>query len=265
MRNANMGLNFRVVFVAVMLMGVTAVAQTQPTQPSSRQTPAMQEAPAERPTAAELLPAAGGSLLRASQAAQGIDPNRPRLASVSLFTVPEPEPKVMRKHDLVTIIIREESEFSSEGTTETKKEADIDARLEEWFRLKLGGGNGIGLGSSSLNADPPSVRASGARNFKGEGTVEREDRFIARIQGEVVDVKPNGTFVVQARKRIKTDEEEQEFILTGIARAADVTPDNSVLSTQVYNLELTKNHKGNVRNAGKKGLIPKAIDFINPF
>lgn len=252
-----------VIVVAVATMSAAVFAQTQPSTSATRQTPAMQQAPENRPTAAELLPAAGGSLLRASQAAQGIDPNRPRLAAVSFFTVPEPEPKVMRKHDLVTIIIREESEFSSEGITETKKEADFDARLEEWFRLKLG--KDLDLGSSSLNADPPSIRASGTRNFKGEGTVEREDRFIARIQAEVVDVKPNGTFVVQARKKIKTDEEEQEFVLTGIARAADVTPDNAVLSTQVYNLELTKNTKGNVRNAGKKGLIPRAIDFINPF
>ena len=84
-----MGLKLSSVLVAVAMMNATVFAQTQPTQPqvgksSTRQVPVMQEAPESQPTAVELLPAAGGSLLRASQAAQGSDPNRPRLASVRL-------------------------------------------------------------------------------------------------------------------------------------------------------------------------------------
>jgi flagellar L-ring protein precursor FlgH len=109
------------------------------------------------------------------------------------------------------------------------------------------------------------VKASGTRNLKGEAKLERSDTFLARITAEVVDVKPNGTFAVQARKLIKKDDEEQEFILTGICRGGDVTPDNTVLSSQVYNLQLITNHKGAVRDTTKRGLIPKLLDFINPF
>ncbi|HEV8292397.1 MAG TPA: flagellar basal body L-ring protein FlgH, partial [Tepidisphaeraceae bacterium] len=68
-----------------------------------------------------------------------------------------------------------------------------------------------------------------------------------------------------ARKLIKKDDEEQEFILTGICRGGDVTPDNTVLSSQVYNLELITNHKGAIRDTTKRGFIPKLLDFINPF
>ncbi len=61
----------------------------------------------------------GGSLLKATLVAP-VDPGQAQLANVSYFSVPQPEPRVIRKHDLVTIIIRDESEFSSEGTTETQ-------------------------------------------------------------------------------------------------------------------------------------------------
>lgn len=215
----------------------------------------------ERPSPAELMQLNGGSLLRASLASAP-DPAKARLASISYFSVPDPEPKVIKKHDLVTIIIREESEMSSDGKSDLKKSADLDMRLDEWVHANLknfaikGGGEG---------ANPPSVKMSGSRNLKGEAKVERTDSFLARITAEVVDVKPNGTFAIQARKLIKKDDEEQEFILTGICRGGDVTPDNTVLSSQVYDLALITNHKGAVRDTTKRGFIPKLLDFINPF
>lgn len=95
--------------------------------------------------------------------------------------------------------------------------------------------------------------------------MDRTDTLTARITGEVVDVKPNGTLVVQARKSIRTDEEEQQFVMTGICRAEDVAADNTVLSNQMYDLQLQKNHKGTVRSATKRGLLGQLLDFVNPF
>jgi flagellar L-ring protein FlgH len=215
----------------------------------------------DRLSPAELMQLNSGSLLRASLAAAP-DPAKARLAGVSFFSVPDPEPKVIKKHDLVTIIIREDSQMTTDGKSDLKKSADLDASLDEWVSANFknfaiqGGGEG---------SNPPSVKMSGTRNLKGEAKLERTDRFLARITAEVVDVKPNGTFAVQARKLIKKDDEEQEFILTGICRGGDVTPDNTVLSSQVYNLALITNHKGAVRDTTKRGFIPKLLDFINPF
>lgn len=242
----------------------TATATTAATP--SAAAPARQDgrrypAPA-RPGVAAAFEEAGGSLFAASLAVQGADATRPPKASeVSLFHVPAPAPRVLKKHDLVTIIIREESEFSTEGNTDLKKEAALQASIEEWVKLNF---RNFEIEGGGIGPVPPSVRLGGDRSFKGEAKVDRTDTFIGRITAEVVDVKPNETFVLQARKRIKTDEEEQEFVLTGIARARDLTPDNTLLSTQIYDLELSKTHRGQVRNSTKKGLVPRLIDFVNP-
>ena len=45
-----------------------------------------------------------------------------------------------------------------------------------------------------------------------------------------------------------------QFLITGIARAEDVTADNSVLSTQMFDLRLEKNTKGAVRGATKRAM-----------
>jgi len=111
----------------------------------------------------------------------------------------------------------------------------------------------------------PELSVSGTRNFKGESQVDRTDTLTARIGAEVIDVKPNGTLVLQARKKIKNDEEEQTLICSGTCRVEDLTPDNTVLSTQLFDLEFSKTNKGQVRNTTKTGFIHKLLDFVNPF
>jgi flagellar L-ring protein precursor FlgH len=243
------------VLFAAVSHGLAQTPDAKPKQPPSPPppTPSAQDA-------ANLMRQTGGSLLQATMALQA-DQSQARLSDMSFFAVPEPEPRVMRKHDLVTIIVREESEFKSEGTTDLKKQADLDAKVDAFIRFSL---DNFAL-KQNVGSTTPQVTMSGDRNFKGEATVDRSDSLTARITGEVVDVKPNGTLVIQARKRIKTDEEVQTFILTGICRAEDITADNSVLSTQRYDLELNKSHSGAVRDTTKRGWVPKLLDAINPF
>jgi flagellar L-ring protein precursor FlgH len=215
---------------------------------------------AEAQNSAVIMTQNGGSLLRASLSAAP-DPARAGLRNVSVFSVPEPEPKTVKKHDLITIIIREESEVSSQGTSDLKRQSDIDAKVDSFSRLNLAN---FAL-QPAVGGVAPELKASASRNFKGEATVDRTDSVITRITGEVLDVKPNGTLVIQARKKIKNDEEEQLLLCSGICRVEDLTPDNTVLSTQLFDLEFTKMNKGQVRSTTKTGFIHKLLDFVNPF
>ena len=203
----------------------------------------------------------GSSLLRATMHARS-DSAQARLADVSFTAVPEPIPRTLRKHDQVTIIVREESEFRSRGSTELTKEAEFEARLEEFIRLKI---RNAEIEGGALGDSGPSIHATGRRDFRGEGQVDRSDRFTTRVQAEVLDVKPNGTLVLQARSRIKTDDEERFFILTGTCRVEDVSADNTILSSQLYDKNLEQRNRGNVRNATRRGWLGDLLDVITPF
>lgn len=203
----------------------------------------------------------GSSLLKATMHARQ-DAAQARLADVSFHAVPEPVPRTLRKHDQVTIIVREESQLRVRGSTRLKKEAEFEARLEEFIRLRL---RNAEIEGGALGANPPAVRATGTRDFKGEGQVDRTDRFTTRVQAEVLDVKPNGTLVLQARSRIRTDDEDRYFILTGICRVEDVNADNTILSSQLYDKNLVQRNKGGVRNATRKGWLENLLDVVSPF
>ena len=208
----------------------------------------------------------GGSMFQAQSATMAVSNNGGGgggggIAAISVFAVPRPQPKMIKAHDLITIIIREESEVTSQGTSDVKRSSDLGAQVDQFTKLNVAN---LSV-ENSITGASPAIKLSGSRNNKGEATVDRTDSVITRITAEVVDVKPNGTLVVQARKKIKTDEEEQTLLASGICRVEDITPDNTVLSTQLFDLEFTKINKGQVRNTTRTGGLHKLLDFLNPF
>ena len=212
----------------------------------------------------------GGSLLQASLPAataaadnSGAGGAAPGGASgYSLYAVPEPTPKVLKKHDLVNIVVQETSTATHSGTTDVEKDANLDAKVDQFVKLNLASFSLHGTGQAT---NPVEAKISGVRGFKGDAAVNRSDTVTLRIEAEVLDVKPNGTLVLQARKHIKSDEEEQTFILTGTCRVQDVDATNSVLSTDLSDLMLQKQTKGVVRDNTSRGVIPRIFDFVNPF
>ena len=52
---------------------------------------------------------------------------------------------------------------------------------------------------------------------------------------------------------------------TCTCRAEDITADNTILSTALHDQELTKNHKGTVRDGSRKGWGGKLLDALSPF
>jgi flagellar L-ring protein precursor FlgH len=208
-----------------------------------------------------LIQRSSGSLLRAETYNQS-DAESLSRSSASFYEVPEPKPKLLRKHDLVTIVIRESSQFSSGGTTDLKHSNDLDAVIDSYVMLGWQGGPSL---DEHLPSTPIEMKTSGNRDFKGDATLNRADTFTGRITAEVLDVKPNGTLILQATENIKTDEEEQRVTLIGTCRVEDITSDNSVLSNQLYNLSLNKQHHGAVKDTTTRGIITRLLDFINPF
>jgi len=193
------------------------------------------------------------------------DPNAPalELEEVSLTFIPEPEVKVFKAHDIVTIIIDEVSSQESSQTLETEKESSTSAQIATVVDL-------ISLLELRLREnerinDLDLIDFDASREFEGEGDYEREDRFSARIAATILEVKPNGTVVLEARKRIVKDDEVQTLVIAGLARTEDITLQNTVLSSQLADLTLEVQHEGEVRNAAKKGFLTKFFDTVFAF
>lgn len=189
------------------------------------------------------------------------DPAQP-LYNYSLTAVVPPLPRSFRVHDLVTIIIDESSRQSADQETKTDKtystSGTINGVIDPWQLLQLR------LQSSSLK-DLELLKAAYNQKYDGKGNYTRNDALSMKIQAEIIDVKPNGTIVVEAKKSIDKNGESQLTVLSGVCRIADVTTNNSILSSQIADMTLIIKNEGEVNKAGKKGLIPRVLDAIFAF
>ena len=224
-----------------------------------------QVAPAPTVVAAKQQGGYANSLLRAGHAMPAPPLESPvpggdtRMSAVSLLAVPPPQPKMLKKHDLIQIIVREQAQATSKGNTDASKETEVNAQLTQYLRL-----SGLDL-RGMTPTEPLGLAGNSLQDFKADATRTREDSFVTRIGAEVLDVKPNGTLVIQARKRIKLDEEEQEYVLSGICRVEDIGPDNTVLSTQLHDLDLVQTTRGVIRDTNNRGFLTKLLAKLNPF
>lgn len=178
----------------------------------------------------------------------------------SWFTVDEPTPKDFRVHDLVTIVINEASKNSTKADTKADRKYDLQAAINEWVKLEGGA-----LRPKSTAAGAPKLDMQLDRSFEGKGDIKREDTLSARIQAEIIDVMPNGNLVVEATHTVTTDKEVTVITLTGTCRSKDIAIDNSIISTKVANLKVTKTHEGIASDATKRGVLSGLFDWMAIF
>ena len=194
--------------------------------------------------------------------AEGAPDPLAELRSSSFILIEPPEPRTFAKHDIVYIIIDESTQAESSSSLETTKELTVENRLNAMInltrlletRLDPSGTNDLDL-----------LDLETENEFEGEGSFNRDDSLNARISAEVIDVKPNGNLVLEARNTVNTDGERRTITLTGIARSDDVTEQNTVLSNQIADLNIDIQNEGELRKATKKGIITKVIEALFNF
>lgn len=186
----------------------------------------------------------------------------PMLAQMSHIAVVAPEPEKIKVHDLVTIIVREDKQATTDAKADTKKDWQLDSTLSRWFRIAE---KRHLVNQARIAQEKPGATFDFEDEYKTSGQVNRKDSLITRIQATVIDVKPNGNLVLEAKKEIEVDDGKQIVTLTGVCRGQDVTPQNTVLSTQVADLKISAQHTGAAHDATQRGWLKRGLDWAKPF
>ncbi len=182
------------------------------------------------------------------------------LERASLFAIEVPPPKEFKVNDLITIVVRHQKKFEADAELEQKKDYEIKSELDAFLKFIDGG-----VGSAAFRRGKPNIEYGFDTSTKGEGDAKREDKFVTRLGGTIIDVKPNGNLVIQARSTLRHEEEAAIVMVTGECRSVDVTPDNTILSTQIAKLNITVDNQGAVKDSATRGWIPKLLDTLKPF
>ncbi|MBL8763050.1 MAG: flagellar basal body L-ring protein FlgH [Phycisphaerae bacterium] len=184
------------------------------------------------------------------------------LDQVSLLAVVPAKPTRWQAHDLVTIIVNESTLAKSQQKLDTKKNYDLKAELAKFPSLRKLLEAQLKTGDSDPVAE---LDINSSNKFKGDGTYERKDSMTARIKARVLEVKPNGTMLIEARESVQSDEEIMTLVVSGVVDPREVTDARTVQSSQMADLVIRVNHEGQVKDTSTKGLVPRVLETIFNF
>ena len=181
--------------------------------------------------------------------------------SVGLFE----DRKARGLNDLVTIKIIESSAASKKADTSTSRESSVDLGIDSFFGNTLNYSLANIFGKESSGNLSPQVKATAKNDFAGSGNTTREGSLVATITARVVDVLPNGNFIIESRKDITVNREKQLLLLRGVIRPDDIASDNTILSSYVANAEMIYTGDGVVNDKQGQGWLVQLLDWVWPF
>ena len=181
------------------------------------------------------------------------------LKEYSLIYVPSPEPIVVKVHDIISIMVDEKSSVTIDSRYNRNRSETLKAELKEFLRIDEAGN----LAPAALNS--PKIDAQLQGRLQSTGQVEDREGIQYRIAAIVVDIRPNGNLILEARKSIRSNRDVWEYRLTGEIRSKDVNRDNTALSENIANLDIVKNQRGKVYESTKRPWGVLLYDLIFPF
>jgi flagellar L-ring protein precursor FlgH len=163
--------------------------------------------------------------------------------------------------DLVTVNIVETSKASKQAGTKTERSSGINAGISNLL------GYETKMGKNLPAAFNPEVmfKAAIESDFDGSGTTSRNESMTAFITARVMRVLPNGNLVIEGRREIRVNHEIQYITLSGLIRPADISPDNTVLSSYIADAKIDYTGSGPVSDKQRPGWLGRIIDAVWPF
>ncbi len=196
-----------------------------------------------------------------SRAPYGASPEMAQSLSTASWTFqPSPPMRVFNKNDIITIRVDEIGRLLAQGNAQKRRSGQYTAILTDWLKLTDG----------RIIPDPqeegdPAVGYNSTDSVRNQATIESRETLTFNIAATIVDIRPNGNLVLEARKSIRASDNIWETSLSGTCRAIDVGPDNVVLSKDLLNLEIQKEDQGQLRDGYKRGWFSRWFDRVQPF
>ncbi len=175
------------------------------------------------------------------------------------FTDMYSDARAHRVGDIVVVQIVESSSANKEAKTEADRTSSMDNSITDVLGLPLDRSSVLGYGIT------PSVSASSASEFEGEGKTSRKGTISGTVSARVERVLPSGNMVIRGKKQTRVNSENQYIIVSGIIRSEDISVNNTIQSTYIADMQLDYYGSGIIGDQQSKGFIARAIDKVWPF
>lgn len=184
--------------------------------------------------------------------------NNGAVQKASIYTRPVKTRPPLQKHDIVLILVQEQAEATNNARLDSRREMEAQIAIDQFIRFS----------GHKLKPDfspQPEIDFEATRELIAQGRTDRRETVRMRIAARIVDVRPNGNLILEAKKQKRINAEETIVTLTGEIRADDVGPEYTVSSDRVADMKFAYSGEGPVSANTAWSWAGWIIDKIWPF
>jgi len=146
--------------------------------------------------------------------------------------------------DSITILIYEDATATNSASNGSKRSSRIGGHFTAGHSLDE---------SASINLDG---------GFNGDSQTGRSGKMVAQISATVDDVLPNGDLRISGAQTLRINNERTNIRLRGRVRSADISADNTIISSRIADAEINYDGSGFVSRGAKPGVVARIFAWL---
>lgn len=155
--------------------------------------------------------------------------------------------RARRVGDVINVILDERTDATKTASTSSNKGTSIDLPGPSLF-----GGPVTFRGRQILSNE---IKAS--TDFKGSGDSSQSNRLNGSIAVTVNQVLKNGNLWIRGQKVLTLNQGSEVVRVSGLIRPADISPDNTIMSTQIADANITYGGSGLIADSNRAGWVTR--------
>jgi len=110
-----------------------------------------------------------------------------------------------------------------------------------------------------------SVNGGSTNTFTGKSESKNDEEFSTNISAIIEQTYQNGNYFIKGSKMMLINGQKQTIRVSGVIRPYDITPDNTIKSSQMANLKILYDKKGSEADSNEKPWGSEILEKISPF
>jgi flagellar L-ring protein precursor FlgH len=168
--------------------------------------------------------------------------------------------RAFRVGDVVNVLVEEQANAERSRDTDIARNSASSLFLRENPIIGLL----VPFALGDLSADISGESGSDTL-FRAQGRSGRTERLVATVPAVVREVLPNGNLIVEGRRAVLVNDEEQHLYVSGIVRPIDIDDMNTVQSGRIAEAEIEFVGRGVMTDNAQQGVLSRFLGFIWPF
>ncbi|OPZ78449.1 MAG: Flagellar L-ring protein precursor [Alphaproteobacteria bacterium ADurb.Bin438] len=106
---------------------------------------------------------------------------------------------------------------------------------------------------------------SSASKASGQGSINRNEQINLTVAAIVTQVLPNENLVIVGTQEVRVNHELRNLTVSGVIRKSDITPKNTINSSQIAELRVSYGGRGVISTVQNPKVGQELVEILSPF